>query len=214
MFRKALFTFSLCLALMTGACAQNTLKKAHDSSHSIFMATIANEAGCSATAIAPHAASTSHSLLTATHCELGSDDVLIDRNIPAHILGRIRDGNDHTIFITDVEFKTYVELSDRELVQGDTVFVFGNPGAMVDILRYGTFSGVIRPSFFGPPMNRLMFDFNVFHGDSGAALFDAVTGKVAGVITGVLILGESPDTMKLTYAWPLAFTKAQLQQLK
>src|SRR5713226_3523673 len=75
--------------------------------HHIVQETLANRDSCSATAIGPHA------LLTATHCELGSDELQID-GLSAHISKKLRDGNDHTIYIfSDTTFPTYLPVSER-----------------------------------------------------------------------------------------------------
>lgn len=55
---------------------------------------------CSGTAIAQHA------LLTATHCMDGKRDVMAD-GAPMTVLGRMDDGNDHTILIVGQSFDAH-----------------------------------------------------------------------------------------------------------
>lgn len=214
MFKPILQVAITILALLCSALAQpESVKKAHATTHSIEMATIIEHAGCSATAVGHHA------LLTDTHCELGTDTVTIDGQ-EAQITGRIRDGLDHTILLVDAEFEQYAEISDRELEQGDSVFIFGNPGNLSDIMRYGIFSGIKQPTlrdvFTGAPLvQMLLFDLNDYHGDSGAAIFDAISGKITSTVTGTYYVNNDDGTrFSLAFAFPLHFTKDQLKQIQ
>jgi hypothetical protein len=203
MLYKLLFTFAILLASLN-APAQSPIRKAYTVAHRTGQATLMDGSHCSATAIAQH------SLLTATHCELGTDLLFIDANAtPTKILTILRDGHDHSIFIVSGFFTDYVPL-DREAIlePGDSYFMWGNPESLRNNLRVGHFTGADAATKALPV--KLLFDFRAYPGDSGAGIFDA-KGNLIGVLTGTLYDGKILD---MPFAFPLAFTKEQLQLIK
>lgn len=180
-----------------------TVARARLTTHYIEQTTLTDFAGCSATAIGPHA------LLTATHCELPTDQIFVDGD-EAKVLWTVRDGKDHSIlFLDGVRFERTARVTKPSSF-GDTVFMFGNPGALHDIFRTGNYAGSKAPGFFDPPAVMLLYDIKVFHGDSGAALFDAESGDIAAVVTGDV--GNKEFTLEFSY--PLSFTPAQLDEAR
>lgn len=199
------FLAPLLLAFTLGVSVPTTtpVQKAHAATLHIAQATATGGDLCSATAIGPHA------LLTASHCEMPDDELLIQEgSIDTQIVGRLRDGSDHTIYLVTATFENYalVNQSDR-LEQSEEVFLFGNPGDWHDIYRRGYVAGRYR--------NEILFDFPVFHGDSGAAVFNA-SGEIVGVLTGQQRqqTDDESDNIKLAFSFRLSFSDAQLAQAK
>ena|SRR6202795_1574743 len=203
------FLLALVLAFSVVACAEKTktpTELAHASAHQIRQKPpIGSPLTCSATAIGPHA------LLTATHCEAPTDDLLIrhaDR--VAIVVQRFRDGNDHTIYlIKNVTFADYVivDLSNK-LGQGTNVFMFGCPGTLQDMYRRGYVAGKEE--------DMILFDMADWHGDSGAGIFSE-DGKLVAVVS-LLVSQSKPDELenaiRFTGAFPLAFTQEQLDKAR
>lgn len=192
--------------------------KAHKASHQIRQQVVLiGGRGCTATAIGPQA------LLTATHCELPSDVLQIryeDR--PAVITARIRDGNDHTIYLLkNVMFEDYVDVSLLDpLEQGEEVFVWGNPGKWSDQLRKGYVTGKLSggsslAAFFSgqlPEPTKILFDFPAWHGDSGAAILNA-EGKIIGIVStgdSQSMEKDPTDSIMLMGSYLLAFSQDDL----
>lgn len=204
-----LITLLLC-SLCSWASIPEAVAKVHNTTFETQQVTVLNKAGCSATAIAPHA------LITATHCELPTDvlTILGDDN-PVHILGRIRDGNDHTIYLVDKTFSEYAEVDlSNELTQGQEIYAFGNPGLWHDILSVGYFAGFAP----GPHDSVVaLMDMGGYHGDSGEALFNK-DGKIVAILTGHMAQvahdNSDADSIKLMFAWAIQFTPEQIKQAK
>lgn len=179
-------------------------KHEYEVTHLIMQQTISDGAVCTATAIGPRA------LLTATHCENPTDDLEVDHH-PLQIMKRLRDGNDHTIYImANTFFPVTVNVDETELSEGDDVFIIGNPTGYRKILRKGTFSGIYyadEPAEDGQDHRELIYDLNIGVGDSGAAVFDS-----KGDVTGVISMMVSKDGFRLSQCFPLAFTQAQLDE--
>lgn len=150
------------------------IERIHKYTHSISQRTITDADACSATAIGPHA------LLTASHCELPTNDLDVD-GTETKIIKILRDQNDHSIFITNGNYKDFAALSSDPAKVGDTVFIFGNPGKHNDIFRQGTVVAVEKEIPDSPFSDRVppvtVCDLNSFSGDSGAAIFDETGGN-------------------------------------
>lgn len=220
------FLFSLVLLLSTFACTATTsvsssvIQKAHSASYQIHQSVMHGSATCSATAIGPQA------LLTATHCELPTDILLIrDADRPAIVMGRLRDDQDHTIYLLkNVTFKDYVNVDlSNKLEQGTDVFIFGNPGDLQDVYRRGyvagrrTEGGGFLELFTGEkPETIILFDMADYHGDSGAGIY-AEDGKLVGVVSLIVSESDKDDPgvyMNLTGAYALDFTQSQLDSAR
>ena len=141
---------------------------------------------CSATAIGPHA------ILTASHCESPTDAISIRgyEDAKIHIDRIIRDDRDHSIFLlSGVTFEHYTALDlDYKPVQGEQVFIFGNPGSLSDIYRDGSVAGTT----FNKDTDVLLVNLNGWHGDSGSGLFTA-SGKLIGVLAGQIAQSSDSD---------------------
>ena len=184
--------------------------------HRIQQTTIDGPRVCSATAIGRHA------VLTASHCEAPTDDILVD-NRPAHIAERpVRDGHDHTILlISGLEFKDIAEVQQNALEVGMEIHIFGNPADFPpNFYRAGRVSGIEAP----PPLAMLfgaqpliLLDINAFFGDSGSGLFNA-DGKVVGVFSVIIAehanIRGTPMIMKQGGAYGMTFEPAQLERAK
>jgi hypothetical protein len=179
-----------------------TIKRADTpkSTHKIEQETMFGMGTCSATAIGKHA------LLTATHCELSTDELDVD-GVSVKIVQRLRDGNDHTIYL--IEGKTFTDIaafSPNALQLGDPVFLWGNPRGLVHLYRQGFYAGKQRPP--GKPFwpDVLMFDLNIGPGDSGGALFNS-NGEIVAVVSMMF----NPGDIYLATCFPLKFSAEQLK---
>ena len=169
-----------------------------------------HKAACTASAIGPHA------LLTATHCDLGEGALIVDDQLAGLVIvGRIADGEDHTIFLVDgPAFKDTMDqfYADRMSKVGDLVFFYGDPAGMwPPQYRQGYCTGQqildkgeVRDGM--PKGTVYLFAFPTVGGDSGSALYDEKTGKLVSLITYGIEDG------KFAGAYPLAFTPAQIDQ--
>lgn len=180
------------------------IQRAHNSTHHIAEMTAIEKDLCSATAVGPHA------ILTATHCELGTDTLYIEgQKNPAHIEGHIRDEHDHTILLlSGITFPSFaqIDISNDER-QGEDVFVFGNPGNWSDIYRRGYVSGTIDDG----EITQVLFDLTAWHGDSGAAIFDS-NGRIVAVLTGIdkQEAATGGSSIQMVFAFTFAFHQCDL----
>lgn len=205
---------ALCLAVPQLACASHMPKNLLSTTHRIEMTSTKSDGPqdpfteintniCSATAVGPHA------LLTAKHCDKGAATVSVD-GTQATIVARMTDDNEHVIYMLDVTFEDYAGF-DKDLNVGDEVWLRGNPNGLDNLVRYGHFSGAVNDKsedkFFGKVI--YMFDVNVWHGDSGAALFNK-----HGKIVAVTSMRISDEEFGLLGALELRFTSTQLTQAR
>lgn len=167
--------------------------------HHIEQETRLENDSCTAEAVGPHA------LLTATHCELGSDKVIVDGS-EYLIAQRIRDENDHTIYVLPAaNFTDTLQFANREPVEGERVRAWGYPGGRPDIVyKEGSFTGVEQTLFDDDAGWK--FVLPVFGGDSGAAILDD-EGKILSVVSEG---NEKADTL----GFPIGFTDAQIQSIR
>jgi V8-like Glu-specific endopeptidase len=206
------------LTVTSGSCKPvSPVKSAHDASYHISFVTVTDGDMCTATAIGPHA------LLTATHCELPTDDVVIavqndtdDNDDIGHIVKRIRDKADHTIlFISGQSFPSWVSVNlDDPLEQNENVFSIGNPAEWTDVFYRGYIQGTqvdhsLEAAFgLGTP-DEVLLDIQVWHGDSGAGVFND-KGELIGVLTGM----DHPakDAPSAAFMYKMAFTADQIAE--
>lgn len=187
----------------------NPIKQTHDATYHTGQETITDGYLCSATAIGPHA------LLTATHCELPTDELQVEEiDGPVTVKQRIRDGNDHTIYIVNADFDIYTKVNQAdEKSQGEIVFFFGNPGKYHDVYRSGYLAAVVEnQSIFGDDPTKLLFDMNGWNGDSGAAIFNP-KGEVIAIVTGGSFQKEDGDSFKLLVSYVLQFKQQDLDDV-
>jgi hypothetical protein len=195
---------ALVLALSLGVPAFCLPKSVIKSTHRIEVSSVTTNDDeqvdfiCSATAIGKHA------LLTATHCDLGTDTLKVD-DTDTRILDRIADDRDHTIFIVAMRFKDVASFASTPLELGDEVWIRGNPIGLNQMVRYGHYAG--SQMIEGDPEARLiaMFDINGWQGDSGAAVFNK-----HGEIVAVVNTGFSEGPFALAGCLALSFTPEQL----
>ena len=153
---------------------------------------------CSATSIGKH------SLLTATHCDMGAASLRVD-GVDTDITARINDGNDHTIYTVKMTLNKVAGFSQTTLNVGDEVWLRGNPDGFNQLVRYGHYSGNIVEE--GKTYE--MFDIDGGHGDSGSAIFNK-----SGKIVAVTSIGFSDGSFGMLGTFELKFTPAQLANVK
>lgn len=169
----------------------------HAATHKIVLYDIHNpgeEVGhCSGTAVGPH------SLLTAGHCNMDSNQISLDAspNI-LHIRCEFPDGNDHILYLVDTTFVNYVEIEQRSLTVKEKIHLWGAPGLSSDVFRIGYFSGINTEK-------QQAFVLPIFRGDSGSAIFDE-DGHV------VAIVSQGNDSAG-GFAFPLKFSAEQLRAI-
>lgn len=198
----------LCLALPCFAQRNPAIAKAHKTTHKTYGSTIGSGGSCSATAVG------SYALLTASHCELPTDNIVVDGD-PRKILRILRDGNDHTIYLLDG--KAFTDVASigysAALEVGDAVFIFGNPGDLSDVYRSGTVARFDKPNgleaIFGGRPAQILLNISGFFGDSGAAVFGA-DGAIVTVISTVNAQTRHDVSITFMGAYPLRFSAEQL----
>lgn len=188
--------------------------QAHAEAHSIQMETLLETKKCSATAVGPHA------LLSAAHCELGTDELELD-GYTVEVGGTIRDGRDHTIFILPkIKFKDYAVINQTLPEQGDEIFYFGNPDKVKDWFRKGYVVNVQKPEgLFSSADDPIIIDYdsNGYYGDSGAGIFNE-RGEVETVVTAGIMVHKTADatadslTAKFMQGLAMTFTAEQLER--
>jgi hypothetical protein len=199
----------LCLALPGFAQRNPAISKAHKTAHQTHSSTALGGGSCSATAVGAYA------LLTASHCELPMDTIVVDGD-PRTILRILRDGNDHTIYLLDGNaFTDVATIGDSAALEaGDAVFIFGNPGELSDVYRRGTVAGFDKPSgleaIFGGRPAQILLNISGFFGDSGAAVFSE-DGTIVTVISTVNTQTRKDVSIAFMGAFPLRFTAEQLR---
>jgi Trypsin len=165
-------------------------------------------AGCTGTAVGPHA------LLTAVHCDEGTyDSIRLDLSQHVyHIIGAVADGRDAIIYHLDgPEFKNYVTIKEREAKLGEEVISYGDGHR--DYPQH-TYVGHVVADVNGGDVSELdiadgthCFDIPVIPGDSGSAIY-AKDGSIVAIVT----FGDVERGAAIGFA--LAFTPEQLEQIK
>jgi len=175
-------------------------------SHVIHQELMGDTVDCSATAVGPHA------LVTATHCELASDDIDIDGTQNNQIVKTIRDRHDHTIYLLKgIEFKTFARFSKDPTPPRLTVFAWCNPSMYMHQLRTGSYTG--SKSYGGRVIQ--LYDLKVERGDSGSAIFN-YSGEIVGVVSlraDILALSGDPK-LKGCGSITLNFSAAELEKAR
>ena len=179
---------------------------AHRAMHWIVTETLKDGAGCTATAIAPHA------LLTAEHCDLKDAPgakLFIDRDVPKYaeatqyrITGKIYDGSDHMILlVSGPSFNDTIKYAPQDPEQSENVLWWGNPGGIHDQLREGYVMGQMpEPAPSQKELQRLwLVAAPAIPGDSGSAVIDATDGHLVGVVTYSINDGEFMGMFELHF---------------
>lgn len=190
--------------------AESRLDQLHSASHWVrVFADDGNEYGCSATAIGKH------SLLTATHCDLGTH-IRVDEKWEETVIGKVSDGLDHTIWLLSGKgFKAIYPLEVAQPHQAEHVIMFSNPNAVKDQYSEGYINGRI-PDIPTPaeldankPGKHILWAMTLTgnHGSSGAAIVDASTGAIVSICTYGL---EDAVASGVMGGFALQFTPGQL----
>ena len=182
--RRVLFGAAIIFASMYGvASAQSSvvIDKVYSEVYHTRQATVAEVSYCSATAIGPLA------LLTATHCELGTDEIVLQGkdgapDVDLKIERVVRDGYDHTImYVSPIALAGYVfpAFASVDLAhkfgRGDDVFLIGNPHGFSNIFRKGYVSGAtLCDGLNQESIPEILIDVNVGEGDSVRASLTAM----------------------------------------
>lgn len=156
--------------------------------------------GCGGTAIGLHV------FVTATHCmaKAGDKKNVVSINLNAvQVLDRVDDGQDNTMIKLDADFREWATISKRKPTWGDEVFIFGNPGTLVNIYRHGDVVGFASPGY-------TLVELNTGHGDSGSGIFNNY-GEVIGVVSEVAV--RDLIDAKTTAFHPMAFTPEQFKRM-
>jgi hypothetical protein len=207
-------------SVYSSAQSPTVISQAYNETFHTAQVTVAEEGFCSATAIGPLA------LLTATHCELGTDEITLQGkggspDVDLKIDRRVRDGYDHTILYVSPTYLagyTFTNVAtvepDYRAALGQGVFVIGNPHGFSEIFRKGYIAGAESYDNGGESIPEILVDIHVGPGDSGAAIFDEF-GNVIGVVAGIEVHGDAADVAdqyRMPYALSLNFTVGQLKE--
>lgn len=191
---KRITAFLLLVFLVAGCATQlSAVQRAHAAT---FRLTMDDGGSCSGTAVGPHA------VLSATHCFVGVQALAINGE-PVVVADAISDGHDHTIVFVDRTFTEYAKPAAAP-VQGDPVFILGNPAGLRDLYRAGYAAG----SVVDGNVRITLYDLQDFYGDSGSGIFNA-HGDLVGVISVVRALEQRGARIQFAGSFSLAFTPAQ-----
>ena len=168
---------------------------------------------CTASALGKYA------LITANHCDVGETALRVDHELADRpILGRIKDGEDHVIFLVggsafkDTMGKFYSPDTYKMDKVGDEVFLWGAGGGMYPP-QYR--QGRVMDSVTTPQKDLddmlikdptvYLYDMNIIGGDSGSAIYDKRTGNLITLVT--YSMGEH-----FCGAYVLAFKQADIEK--
>jgi hypothetical protein len=205
------FVFALLLLFSPASDSSRHVREeyvnAYNATFDITQVNKKESSDCTSTAIGPQA------LLTATHCELPSNDlVVVDR--PAVIVDRIRDNNDHTIYLVDFPdgkdgFPVVAKIDQNKILRTEEAFIFGSPGSFSYVFRKGVFSGITHVPMEGVMM---LFDMQTYNGDSGSGIFRDDDGTLVGVVSAAI--GEAEDNARIQFmvAYPMHFMPEDLKR--
>lgn len=212
--KSLVLAVALLLLSLPALAISPAVLKAHKASYQIGQVTLSGASLCSATAIGPHA------LLTASHCEFPTDDLYIrDAEGPFTIVGKIRDGQDHTIYLLKgITFEDYVAVDQKSIDVSDEVFTIGNPGDWEDIYQKGYVAGLkvdkSPAALMGdgkPP--EVLIDIQAFPGESGAGIFNT-EGVLVDVLSGDEVQTHDGAAIEFGTAFLLAFKDTDLARAK
>lgn len=177
------------------------LERQHAAAHHINFKNVVDADSCSATAVGPH------TLLTAGHCLMATNEITIDGKV-AHVASLVFDDADHMLVVADTTFSDWLRVNQTALATiepGTPVHMWGNPGHRADVSRTGTFLKWDDPE--DPEEPKLaIFDLPIYGGDSGSGILDQF-----GAVIAVVSLG---DKSAETAVFPLQFTPEQLSQIR
>lgn len=137
-------------------------------------------------------------ILTAYHCVDDAPTSMTVDGQPTVITRIISDGKDHALLLTQMRYKSWASFGALPRA-GDQVHIWGNPAGLNDLYRSGWYIGLAEGVY--------LYDMNVWHGDSGAAVLND-RGEVVGVITGYFIEHNpaAGSSFRVTIVYPFAFS--------
>lgn len=186
---------ALCAAL--ASCAVNPVPNARACSHLLTLA----GGTCSAVSVG------TQTLLTASHCIAGDTLRAVDGK-PTRVLWVAQDGQDHTLIGQTVRFAHWIA-KFAPAVEGEPVFVIGNPWTLRDNFRRGYVSGTERAG----RTTATLYELPIYVGDSGAAILD-MQGRIVGVVSATRWFESDGLTLTYGMSLPLAFTAAQMSMIR
>jgi hypothetical protein len=150
---------------------------------------------CSATAIGPHA------IATASHCMATVKDEVRFRGINYRVVKVMHDGKDHALVILDGDMGAFARRG-RNARLGETLWMWGNPMGLPQVLRRGEVSRVSA--------DETLLDCRCFNGDSGMGLFNEA-GQLVGVFSGAYTERGALGSLDFTFPvyFPFRFSAAQ-----
>jgi hypothetical protein len=160
-----------------------------------------NDAGvCSGTAIGPHL------ILSATHCFEGLTKLTVNGK-QVIVRKQVDDGNDHTMLVVDITFKTWASIGGAPK-PGDVVFLWGQPAFLNFMYREGHVAGYDEKD----GVATTIYDYNGFPGDSGSGVFNA-DGAVSAVVSYAIVINYDGMQFKLMGSIPIKFTESQYAEV-
>jgi S1-C subfamily serine protease len=146
-----------------------------------------------------------HTIVTAMHCvHLGGPIVQVN-DIPVDAQVIASDGHDHILVHLDRDIAGRPTEFAPMPPAGAEVYIWGNPLDFRSLLRVGHVAGKYRLD--GDLYD--VFDMNTWHGDSGAAFFDA-KGRIVAINEGVRY-DTAESGWSMVIAQPMTFTPGQLK---
>lgn len=165
--------------------------------HHIQFNSVAERDLCSSIAVG------SHTLLTASHCFIGSNHIVID-NEEVFIKEVIFDENEHVLLVVDKTFDSYLKINEREPNENEHIIMYGYPiMSLKAVLREGKFEKTL--SYHNTIL--YVWGFPVQNGDSGA-------GFISDENEVITVASIGNDDTEETGTFVLKFTPEQLKKIQ
>lgn len=203
---RALIAVALCLLSACCVSVPNVYERAKPAAVTLKWG---GERGplCSGVATGPH------SIVTAAHCTVAANGraMTIDGAATDYIVVA-NDGNDHVLLRVTLRQEHTTRLAIRRLRVGQSLFVWGNPERVEDVMRVGRVAGFGTDTTYclstlkRDKCDAIYFDAALTHGDSGAPIFNEF-GELVGIESGGLTVGA----WSMPFFYALAFTADQLK---
>ena len=167
----------------------------------------------------------SHTLLTAQHCDLNTNAIYIDNTdreaiksqhvMSYTITSKTYDNQDHVLYvISGITFNHTIVLTAHVEVprQGGHTYTWGNPAGIRDQFREGLVTGSMPNPTPDPEERETINATGIVYliaqptvgGDSGSSVFSAEDGQLIGIVTYGI------DDGQLAGVYAIQFTQAQL----
>lgn len=200
------------LCLLTACCV--SVPNRYDASKPAAVRLQWAHGACSGVATGPY------SVVTASHCTraMGLTGSVKVNDVSTAYRVVADDGFDHVVLRVTVRMAQTARLVQRPLVNGETLYLWGNPDSLRNVLRIGQVGGsdpksdlCIETVKVHPCPATYFTGTQVTHGDSGAPYFDPA-GNVVAIESGGYTIPDYAFSIAFVYA--LHFTDAQLQLLR